>query len=80
MSAFTEEMEARFSKELAEARRDPHRMAEFIELLTRTLAAAIATGARGRPVVANELLEGASSQMFEIAADHAALAEFMARF
>lgn len=56
--------------ELSAAKADPDRVAEMIERLLNSLAFTIAIGAKGDPKGMDQMLEGATSYLFEAAGSH----------
>jgi len=64
--------------ELSAASGNPERSAEMIERLLNSLAFTIAIAARGDPRGMDEMLSGASSYLYEAAAGHAKMGQFMA--
>ena len=77
--SFSEELARLCAKELPHARSDNERGAEFVEALASQLALGVAVLAEGRPEHISELLEGASSYMFEAASAKAPFGQFMAQ-
>jgi hypothetical protein len=60
--------------ELAAAHGDPKRIGEMIERLLNSLAFTLAMSSKGRPSDMDEMIEGATSYLYETASGHARVA------
>lgn len=74
----SEPIKAAFAKAMHDAKGDPEKVAEVLETLLTSVSMCVASQAGGNAKAMNELLEGASSYLFDRAGDFQKMGAFMA--